>query len=180
MVNSLKKFVGIYSQEKYSIFLELTNKEFYSRDNTDFKSWKFTMFFFIIYIFLLRAEKIYYAVPYIDLKLLIFLASNALIIVLCYFAQKADRANYRPYYPSKLEFYDNLEKVKKNYIKLKISIVFFSLITLLSAVWYLNTGSYISLMFELGFCVFSICCILGDGLFYKKKLIKMIENMELP
>ena len=176
----MSKFVCVYLTKNRVFFCDLDKKSFYYQNNVDFKSWKYILPFILTYFLLGKIEKIYYSMFSMNSIVWVYIIANLLLLICFILITKNARKKYHHYYPSKYELYDNIEMIKKNYHILMISGFISTTIVILSTIFYLNSGLFVWLLGESVFTLFMLLYLFYNGLFYKKKLIKMIENMELP
>lgn len=176
----MAKFVCVYLTKNRVFFCDLDKKAFYYQNNVDFKSWKYTLPFILTYFLLEKIEKIYYSMFSMNFKVWVYIITNLFLLFCFMLITKDARKKYHPYYPSKYELYDSIEMIKKNYHILMISGFISTAIVILSTIFYLNSGLFIWLLGESVFMFFMLLYLFYNGLFYKRKLIIMIENKELP
>lgn len=174
------KLVLIYGDKKLGIFYNLNDGKFYYRRAVDTKSAGFIIPYMLLYFLLRKLGEIYQSNFLNNYYLIIFVLSNILTIFAYILIQKQDYKELHPYYPSRSEFYDNLDKIRNNLRYLIIATAVCAALVLVLAYVYLETGDFTAIFGECAFLLFLLFVVHGDGFFYKKKLIKMIENREIP
>lgn len=178
------KLVLIYGDKKLGIFYNLNDGKFYYRRAVDTKSAGFIIPYMLLYFLLRQLGEIYQSNFLNNFLnnycLIIFVLSNILTIFAYILIQKQDYKELHPYYPSRPEFYDNLDKIRNNLRYLIIATAVCAALVLVLAYVYLETGDFTAILGECAFLLFLLFVVHGDGLFYKMRLIQMIENREIP
>lgn len=174
------KLVCVFTNKDQSVFYDLDEERVYYRKAVDTKSVGFIIPFMLLYFLFVQINKKFEDNFLNGNYLLWFIISNIISIIIYIMIQGNDRKQMRPYYPYNLEFYNNLDKVKQNLYVLIIAFAVCSALTLLFSFLYFRTKEFIMLLLECASFLFVLSCVFYNGLIYKKKLIRMIENQEIP
>lgn len=154
--------------------------KFYYRRAVDTKSVGFIVpFLLICFLFRWLGEMYQDNFP-LENCLVLFAIANTLIVLSHVLIQKFDRAQLYPYFPTHNELVENLDKVHSNLRALIIAAVACAMLVLALSYVYLKTGEFAALLVECAFLLFLLSFVFTNGLVLKPKLIKMIENREIP
>ena len=180
------KYVSFYvykSRERKrsrTVFYDLNNDAFYYFNSWEISLWEFIGALVMFYLALVKGPKIYYQWFFSHGKLWFCLISNGIWLLYCRFTHREYRKRLHPYYPGKLEFYDKLEEIKKAWKRTYVVIGIILLIMAFCLYGYFRMGSYSLLAAEWGCVMLLYFPLAFNKVLWSEKVIKMIENREIP
>lgn len=163
-----------------TIFYDLNNDAFYYFNSWEISLREFIVSLVMLYLALGKGPEIYCQWFFSHGKLWFCLISNGIWLLYCRFSHRECIKRLHPYYSGKLEFYDKLEEMKRAGKRTSVVMGIILLIMTFCLYGYFRTGSYSFLAVEWGCVVLLYFPLAFNKVLWSKKVIKMIENREIP
>lgn len=173
----MRKYVVLEIVNGTPYYYDISGKAFYKKETFNYRSFRYIPFCVIGYFVLKYVESKYYDMKY---PLAFGCIFTIAVIVFSFLENKTDNRKFIRYYPKYLELQERISNIKKHFILQCVSVVFaiFSLIYCLPL--YIVKGGFSNLLlFNLGIMLLHNIVIVSR-FYYKPKIIRMIENSEIP
>lgn len=176
----MAKFVCVYADKKRAVYCDISSKTCYYMNNREEISLKQTLAIIAMCLAIKAINRFYDTLVTDEYRLIFFAASNLALLLGYLPIQKIGRRDLHVYYPSKFEFLDNMDAVKLYQKRCIVEVVTAAVFAIIAAVLFWRTMSFVALLIELTCVLVVLVLLFSIGLVRKKKLIRMIENREIP
>ena len=180
------KYVSFYVHKSRELkrsrtfFYDLNNDIFCYFNSWEVSLWEFIGALVMLYLSLVKGPKVYYQWFFSHGKLWFLLIGNGIWLLFFFFVNRDYRKRLHRYYPDKLEFYDKLKEIKRTGKRTYLGMGIILLIMAFCICGYFRKGSYSFLLVEWGCVILLYFPLFFNRVLHRKKVIKMIENREIP